>query len=148
MPFLVPLLFFCGGCSALIYEIVWFQDMRMQRMLGDLPALLHGRPEKVLVVGFGAGVTAGSFVPHPGVRRILICEIEPLIPAAVAPYFVRENRDVVHDRRTELVYDDARHHVLTTPERFDVITSDPIHPWIKGTAVDSRELSPRGSHDL
>jgi spermidine synthase len=39
------------------------------------------------------------------------------------------------DPRTAIFYDDARHYVLTTPEKFDVITSDPIHPWVKGTAT-------------
>src|SRR6185503_9825935 len=40
-------------------------DMRLQRMLGDLPALIHPNPRSVLVVGCGAGVTAGSFTQHP-----------------------------------------------------------------------------------
>ena len=34
-----------------------------------------------------------------------------------------------------MVYDDARHYIYTTPEKFDVITTDPIHPWVKGTSV-------------
>jgi spermidine synthase len=109
-------------------------DMRLQRMLGHISALMHPDPHSVLVVGFGAGVTAGSFVLHPGIKRIVICEIEPLIPRMVAPYFVKENNDVVHDPRVEIVYDDARHYILTTNEKFDIITSDPIHPWVKGAA--------------
>jgi spermidine synthase len=109
-------------------------DMRLQRMLGHISALMHPDPHSVLVVGFGAGVTAGSFVLHPGIKRIVICEIEPLIPRMVAPYFSKENNDVVHDPRVEIVYDDARHYILTTNEKFDIITSDPIHPWVKGAA--------------
>ena len=31
--------------------------------------------------------------------------------------------------------DDARHFVLTMGEKFDIITSDPIHPWVKGAAT-------------
>jgi spermidine synthase len=111
------------------------QDMRLQRMLGHISALLHPAPKSVLVVGFGAGVTAGSFVLHPEVKRIVICEIEPLIPRVVAQYFRNENYDVVNDPRVEIVYDDARHFILTTKEKFDVITSDPIHPWVKGAAT-------------
>ena len=111
------------------------QDMRMQRMLGHLPALFHPRPRSVLVVGCGAGVTAGSFVLHPTVERIVICEIEPLIPPAVARYFSRENYNVLRDRRTQVVYEDARHYIHTTPENFDIVTSDPIHPWVKGSAT-------------
>jgi len=109
-------------------------DMRLQRLLGHMSALMHPDPRSVLVVGFGAGVTAGSFVLHPGVKRIVICEIEPLIPRMVAPYFSKENYDVLRDPRVEVVYDDARHYILTTREKFDVITSDPIHPWVKGAA--------------
>ena len=41
-------------------------DMRLQRMLGHIPALVHPDPKNVLVVACGAGVTAGSFIPHPG----------------------------------------------------------------------------------
>lgn len=111
------------------------QDMRLQRMLGHLPALFHGQPRSVLIVGCGAGVTAGSFVLYPDIERIVICEIEPLVPRSVAPYFAAENYDVIHDPRVEIVYDDARHYILTTPHRFDIITSDPIHPWVKGSAT-------------
>ncbi len=111
------------------------RDMRLQRMLGHIPALVHERPRSVLVVGCGAGVTAGSFVVHPEVKRIVICELEPLIPRAVAHYFGTENEDVLQDPRTEVVFDDARHYILTTREKFDIITSDPIHPWVKGAAT-------------
>ncbi|MEX2044723.1 MAG: fused MFS/spermidine synthase [Opitutus sp.] len=112
-----------------------FKDMRLQRLLGHLPALLHERPRSVLVVGCGAGVTAGSFVLHPSVERIVICEIEPLIPPNVTPHFREENHGVLDDPRVEVVYDDARHFLATTHEKFDVITSDPIHPWVKGAAM-------------
>ena len=44
--------------------------MRLQRMLGHLPALMHPNPQSVLIVGFGAGVTAGTFVVHPEIKRI------------------------------------------------------------------------------
>jgi spermidine synthase len=110
-------------------------DMRLQRMLGHIPALVHEKPKSVLVVGFGAGVTAGTFVLHPDVENITICEIEPLIPQASSRYFATENHNVFRDRRTHMVYDDARHFVLTTNDKFDIITSDPIHPWVKGTAT-------------
>src|SRR5205807_5652459 len=76
-----------------------------------------------------------SFVVHPDIKRIVICEIEPLIPQVVSQFFAKENYDVVHDPRVEIVYDDARHFVLTTQEKFDIITSDPIHPWVKGSAT-------------
>jgi spermidine synthase len=110
-------------------------DMKLQRMLGHIPALIHGNARSVLIVGCGAGVTAGTFVVHPEVARITLCEIEPLIPPNSDRFFNAENHGVVHDRRTHIVFDDARHFVLTTPEKFDIITSDPIHPWVKGAAT-------------
>jgi spermidine synthase len=110
-------------------------DMRLQAMLAEIPALLHRQPRSVLVVGFGAGVTAGSFLAYPDMQRIVICEIEPLIPKVVSHYFAAENHHVLDDPRTQVIYDDARHFILTTHEKFDIITSDPIHPWVKGAAT-------------
>jgi spermidine synthase len=120
-----------GKTEASTYPV----DMRLQRMLGHLSALIDAKPRSVLVVGFGAGVTAGTFVTYPEIKRIVICEIEPLIPPMVSGYFSKENYDVVKDPRVEIVYDDARRFVLTSKEKFDIITSDPIHPWVKGSAA-------------
>jgi spermidine synthase len=111
------------------------KDMQLQRMLGNIPLMFHPAPKTVLIVGFGSGVTAGTFVLHPNVERIVICEIEPLIPQVISTFFERENNRVLHDPRVEVVYDDARHFILTTDEKFDIITSDPIHPWVKGSAA-------------
>jgi spermidine synthase len=110
-------------------------DMRVQRMLGHLPALLHPNPHTALVVGFGAGVTAGSLAVNPDVQRIVVCEIEPLVPPTTTRYFRRQNYNVLNDHRTKVVFDDARSYILTTREKFDIVTSDPIHPWVKGSAA-------------
>jgi spermidine synthase len=110
-------------------------DMRLERMAGHLPALIHAEPQDVLIVGFGAGVTAGSFVTYPKVKRIVIAELESLIPPASADYFGRENYGVFRDARTRVVHDDGRHYLLTTKDNFDVITSDPVHLYVKGTSA-------------
>ena len=108
--------------------------------MGHLPALIQAssgglQPRSVLTVGFGAGITAGSFVPYPEVERLIICEIEALVPPTSSKYFEKQNYDVLHDRRTRIIYDDARHYIFTTHDKFDVITTDPIHPWVKGTST-------------
>ena len=110
-------------------------DMRLERMLGHIPALLHPHPRSVLIVGVGAGVTAGALSIHPEVERIVICEIEPMVPTSAQRFFGDENHHVFDDPRVELVFDDARHFLQTTKEKFDVITTDPIHPWVRGAAT-------------
>jgi spermidine synthase len=109
-------------------------DMRLQVMLGHLSALAHPKPESVLVVGLGAGVTAGALAQHPEVKRLVICEIEPRVVGAASTFAV-ENRGVLTDPKVQIVFDDARHFLATTRETFDVITSDPIHPWVRGNSV-------------
>jgi spermidine synthase len=110
-------------------------DMKLQRMVGHLPALLHPQPQSVLGIGFGAGVSAGTFTRYPSIRRITVCEIEPLIPPASTRYFARENYEVMRNPKTHIEFDDARHFLMTTKERFDVIASDPLDVFIKGTAA-------------
>jgi spermidine synthase len=128
-----------------------YMDMRLQRMLGHLSVLARTNPDDakdVLVVACGAGVTAGSFIPYPNIERITICDIEPLVPKVVTPMFgnanyhitdgiAKENPHKVEGKEVRVVYDDGRHYIRTLPkeERFDIITSDPIDPWVKGCAA-------------
>jgi spermidine synthase len=109
-------------------------DMKLQRMVGHLPALLHPNPKSVLGIGFGAGVSAGTFTRYPGIEHITVCEIEPVIPPTSTRFFAREDYGVYHNPKTHVVFDDARHYLLTTKDKFDVIASDPLDVFVKGTA--------------
>ena len=111
------------------------EDMRLQRMLGHLTTLVPRDPRSVLVIGCGAGITAGAVSIDPRVERVTIAEIEPLVPRIVSTYFTAENHDVVRNPKVHLRIDDGRHHLLTTKQRFDAITSDPLDPWVKGAAM-------------
>ena len=37
--------------------------------------------------------------------------------------------------KTHIVFDDARHYLLTTTDKFDIIASDPLDVFVKGTAA-------------
>ncbi len=111
------------------------EEMRLQRLLGHIPQMLHPEPRSVLIIGLGTGVTAGSFVVDPRIEQITICELEPSVRGAAEAFFSDVNHDVLADPRTRLVYDDARHFLATTSQRFDIIAADPIHPWVRGAAA-------------
>jgi spermidine synthase len=111
------------------------QDMRLQRMLGHLTTLVPENPRSVLVIGFGAGVTAGAVSIDPRVEKVTIAEIERLVPEVVSTYFSEYNYGVAQNPKVDVRIDDARHYLLTTDEKFDAITSDPFDPWVKGAAT-------------
>jgi spermidine synthase len=110
-------------------------DMKLQRMVGHLPGMLHPAAKSVLGIGFGAGVSAGTFTRYPGIEHITICEIEPVIPPTSTTWFGKQNYGVYHNPKTRVVFDDARHYLLTTTEKFDIIASDPLDIFAKGTAA-------------
>ena len=111
------------------------QDMRLQRMLGHMTTLIPPDPKRVLVIGFGAGVTAGAVSIEPRLEQVTIAEIEPLVPVMASQHFGPHNFDVYKNPKTRLILDDGRHFLMTTNEKFDAITSDPLDPWVKGAAA-------------
>jgi spermidine synthase len=111
------------------------EDMRLQRMLGHLTTLVHPAARRVVVIGCGAGVTAGAVSIDPIVEHETIVEIEPLVPEVVSTYFAEHNFDVVRNPKVHIQIDDGRHYVATSREKFDALTSDPLDPWVKGAAM-------------
>ncbi len=106
-------------------------DQQCQITLGHLPMLLNKDPKRVLVVGTGSGMTLGATSVHRGVEQITLAEIEPKV-IGVARTFAEYNHHVLDNPKLKIVFNDGRNFLMTTREKFDVITADPIHPWFRG----------------
>jgi spermidine synthase len=107
------------------------QALQCQFTLGHLPMLLNKDPKKVLVVGLGSGMTLGATSVHPSVEQITLLEIEPKV-MGVAKTFEKYNHHVLDHPKLRIVFNDGRNFLMTSKNKFDVITADPIHPWFRG----------------
>jgi hypothetical protein len=101
-------------------------------MLGHLPMLFARRAESAAVIGLGTGITTGSVLRHPTLQRVDVAEIEPAVVAAAPLYDFINHRPLV-DPRTRLILMDGRSHLTYTNQTYDVITADPIHPFVAGS---------------
>ena len=107
-------------------------SIKIFRLLGNLPMILHSDPRQVLVIAFGGGITLNSVLLHQP-ERVDCVEVVPGVVEA-ADFFARYNNYVfnrVGTDRLRLIHGDGRNHVMRTPERYDIIIADATHP---GTA--------------
>jgi len=97
------------------------------KLLGTLGALNHQRPDEVLVLCLGGGITAGTVLQHPEVRRVVGVDlVAEMIEAC--EQFSAENNKLTDSDKFEPVVEDARNYLLRVRERFPVIMSDSTHP--------------------
>lgn len=102
-------------------------DIREFRQ-AHIPLLLHERPQDVLFLGLGTGLTAGGAIPHDEVKSVVAVELIPEVVEA-AHFLADHNFGVVDHPKVDIRVDDARHYLLATDRRFDVIVSDLFVPW-------------------
>lgn len=107
-------------------------DMPTQVLLGQIPMLLSRQQDDVLVIGLGSGVTVGSVGRFPA-RRITVVELEPAVVEA-SRHFAHVNYEILRDERLRVITYDARNYLLVTPDKFDVIISEPSNPWMAGVS--------------
>ncbi|MGZ8848262.1 MAG: fused MFS/spermidine synthase, partial [Pyrinomonadaceae bacterium] len=122
-------------------------DMATQVMAGQLGLLVAPRIEKVLIIGFATGVTVGSVLQSP-VGTVECIEIEP---AAITSgkYFEHVNNRPLSDPRLRVIVDDARTVLRVNPAKYDLIISEPSHPWVPGVAnLFTREFFSLGRERL
>lgn len=107
-------------------------DMPTQVMLGQLPLLLSPRADNALVVGYGSGVTVGAML-QSNIKSLACVELEPRVIDADR-FFNHVNHAPLNDARLKLIVDDARSYLRVNPQRYDIIVSEPSHPWVPGVA--------------
>ena len=112
--------------------------VRVHRQIGHLPMAVHPNPRQALVIGLGAGATAGAVSRHAG-TQVTVVELSPSVVRA-ARMFGHINERVVDTPGVRVAIDDARNHLLVAGARYDVITADIIQPIHAGAGnLYSRE---------
>jgi len=119
---------FIGAVNEVTTRLVHDQSFKL---LGHLGPLLHPRPDKGLMICFGAGISAGAALRHP-LKSLDVVELSSSIPHA-AREFETENNGVLDDPLLHLHVGDGRQFLLRSDERYDVVMVDSTHP----KAVDS-----------
>jgi len=105
-------------------------------LLGHLPMALHPNPKRVAVIGLGTGITAQGVASwKPDVLDIY--ELEPAVEEAAA-FFASEGGGV--PAGANVVHADGRRAFtaqspFAAPDKYDVVTTDPIHPGVAGSAA-------------
>ncbi|MFH2002326.1 MAG: fused MFS/spermidine synthase [Planctomycetota bacterium] len=94
-----------------------------QQILAHLPKLLSGRCETELSIGLGSGVLIGESARHACMKKIVCVEIAPSVVEGAA-FFREENYHVLDDPRVEIVVNDGVNFLMTSQEKYDIISSD------------------------
>jgi hypothetical protein len=108
-------------------------------LLAAIPYLLHPDPKSAFQVGFGGGITAYTLTTTD-LASIRVVELEPVVVEAVRSLH-KGGIPALADPRVRLDIDDARHRLLLDADTYDLIISQPSHPWRAGAAnVFTREF--------
>jgi spermidine synthase len=81
-------------------------------------------PTTALVIGFGDGSITEMILKSPEIKELVLVELNATLIANLRRLPVLEH--ILADPRLRLVIDDGRRYLINSPERFDVITTDPL----------------------
>jgi spermidine synthase len=95
------------------------------KLMPILPLIARPQAERALVVAFGMG-TAFRSALIAGLRTDAV-ELVPSVPKMFGHYYA-DAASVLADPRGNVVVADGRNHLELTPERFDIILTDPPPP--------------------
>ncbi len=107
-----------------------FPGMSAHKMLGTLGPLLHPNPDRVFLICFGGGITAGTVVQHPEVKSLEVVDLETTVFEAAGLLEEANNRVLSNPKVTTAVAD-GRNYALRRSKKWPVIIADSTHP--KGT---------------
>lgn len=104
--------------------------IQSEALLGVVPPLLHSHPQRAFVIGLGGGNTLDALA-RTEISQIRVAEIEPAVERALRAE--RGNAlGVLDDPRLEILHADARHLLAVSVDTWDIIVSQPSHPWLAG----------------
>lgn len=111
-----------------------FGCRRYTRLIGHLPAMMHPKPKRVLVICLGSGMTLNCFRRHEAVEVIDCADISEGVVQAAKEHFAEANERALEDPRVDVILQDGRTHLLVTDRQYEIISLEPPPPNNAGIA--------------
>ena len=117
------------------------------KLMPILPLIARPESQRALVVAFGMG-TAFRSALIAGLRADAV-ELVPSVPKMFGHYYADADA-VLADPRGKVIVADGRNHLELSPERFDIIVTDPPPPIQSSgvSVISSREYYEQGKAHL
>jgi spermidine synthase len=112
---------------------------RYHQYLVAAPLLAHTKPESICIVGGGDCFALEEAVKHSSLKRILMLEIDKGVVDFCMEHYATV-RQVLKDKRIEIIYQDARKWLQENAERFDVLILDLTEPHGPSRMLYTREF--------
>jgi predicted membrane-bound spermidine synthase len=118
------------GSFGMASTAVWAR--RYMKQFVYWPVAVHPGLENALLISFGIGNTAKALSDTRSLRRIDVVDISRDILEMSDLVFPDPQQHPLHDPRVRVHVEDGRFFLLTTNERYDLITSEPPPPKHSG----------------
>ncbi len=107
-----------------------YNHIQLFKTLGMLPIFVHSsdKASDVLMIGFGAGITASAAMDTGLVNRLDVVDINPDIEK-INELFKEANNDIYHNPKFNFINEDGRNYLFLNPEKYNIIISDSTHPF-------------------
>jgi len=118
------------GSFGMASTTVWAR--RYMKQFVYWPVALHPHPERALLISFGIGNTAKALTDTRSLAQIDVVDISRDVLEMSDIVFSDAEEHPLRDPRVRVHVDDGRFFLLTTSERYDLITSEPPPPKHSG----------------
>jgi predicted membrane-bound spermidine synthase len=107
---------------------------RYMKLFAYLPAALHPRIERALLICFGVGMTASALTDLPDLRSLEVVDVSRDILDMSDVVHTDRSRHPLRDPRVRTHIEDGRFFLQATSQRYDLITGEPPPPKMAGVA--------------
>jgi spermidine synthase len=122
-----------------IIQLTERDNAAYHEMIVHVPLLAQDNPKQILIVGGGDGGSAQQVLRHPGIEKVVVCELDRRVVELCEEHFPAFGRPF-GDPRVELVIQDAFQYLKETDRRFDVIIADTTDPVGEAEKLFSEEF--------
>lgn len=128
---------FYGRMLALdaIIQVAEKDEFIYHEMMVTLPAIKHGNPKSVLIIGGGDGGAVKQALRIKSVNRVVLVEIERMVIDVCEEFIPSIANGSLQDKRVEVIVADGMKYAKETKDKFDIVALDLTDPLPDGPAA-------------